>query len=52
MLVEDLIARRPEIRLLTAMGGNRAIEIALSSRPDTILMDIHLPGTSVVTSGP
>jgi PAS domain S-box-containing protein len=46
MLVEDLIARRPDIRLLTARDGNRGIEIARGSRPDVILMDINLPGIS------
>jgi CheY-like chemotaxis protein len=46
MLVEDLIARRPDIRLLSARDGNRGIEIAHASRPDVILMDINLPGIS------
>jgi CheY-like chemotaxis protein len=46
MLVEDLIARRPDIRLLTARDGTRGIEIARASRPDVILMDINLPGIS------
>jgi len=46
MLVEDLIARRPDIRLLTARDGNRGIEIARASLPDVILMDINLPGIS------
>jgi PAS domain S-box-containing protein len=46
MLVEDLIARRPDIRLLSARDGNRGIEIARASRPDVILMDINLPGLS------
>jgi CheY-like chemotaxis protein len=46
MLVEDLIARRDDIRLLTAKDGNRGIEIARASRPDVILMDINLPGIS------
>jgi PAS domain S-box-containing protein len=46
MLVEDLIARRPDIRLLSARDGNRGIEIARASRPDVILMDINLPGVS------
>jgi len=45
-LVEDLIARRPDIRLLSAADGNRGIEIAHASRPDVILMDINLPGIS------
>ena len=46
MLIEDLIARRPDIRLLSARDGNRGIEIARASRPDVILMDINLPGIS------
>jgi CheY-like chemotaxis protein len=46
MLVEDLIARRPDIRLLSARDGNRGIEIARAFKPDVILMDINLPGIS------
>ena len=46
MLVEDLIARRPDIRLLTARDGDSGIEIARASLPDVILMDINLPGIS------
>jgi len=46
MLVEGLIARRPDIRLLSARDGNRGVEIARTSRPDVILMDINLPGIS------
>jgi len=46
MLVEDLIARRPDIRLLTARDGTRGIEIARASQPDVVLMDINLPGIS------
>ncbi|MBC7379544.1 MAG: response regulator, partial [Burkholderiaceae bacterium] len=46
LLIEKLIARRPDIRLLTATDGNRGIEIACSARPDVILMDINLPGIS------
>jgi CheY-like chemotaxis protein len=46
LLIEDLIARRPDIRLLSARDGNRGIEIARNSRPDVILMDINLPGIS------
>jgi len=46
MLVEDLIARRPDIRLLSAVTGIRGIEIARASRPNVILMDINLPGIS------
>ena len=50
MLVEDLIARRPEIRLLAAMDGLRGIEIARASAPDVILMDINLPGISGINA--
>jgi signal transduction histidine kinase/AmiR/NasT family two-component response regulator len=46
MLVEDLIARRSDIRVLSARDGRRGIEIARASRPDVILMDINLPGIS------
>jgi CheY-like chemotaxis protein len=46
MLVEDLLARRPDIRLLTAEDAHRGIEIARASLPDVILMDINLPGIS------
>ncbi len=46
MLVEDLIARRPDIRLLTARDGIRGVEIARQALPDVILMDINLPGIS------
>jgi CheY-like chemotaxis protein len=46
MLVEDLISRRPDIRLLTAGDGLSGIEIARASLPDVILMDINLPGIS------
>lgn len=44
MLVEDLITRRPEFRLLSATDGIAGVEMALSVKPDVILMDINLPG--------
>ncbi|MDO8311764.1 MAG: response regulator, partial [Sideroxyarcus sp.] len=43
-LVEQIIARHPGIHLLTAVNGNSGIEIARTSLPDVILMDINLPG--------
>jgi signal transduction histidine kinase/CheY-like chemotaxis protein len=46
MLVEDLMARRPDFRLLSATDGSQGIEIARTARPDMILMDINLPGIS------
>jgi CheY-like chemotaxis protein len=42
-LVVQIIARHPEIRLLTAVNGNDGIAIARVSQPDVILMDINLP---------
>jgi len=46
MLVEQLIARRSDIRLLTAVNGTLGIELAQASQPEVILMDINLPGIS------
>ncbi|KXW57171.1 virulence sensor protein BvgS precursor [Ferrovum myxofaciens] len=43
-LVEQIIARYPDIRLMSAVNGNSGIEIARSSQPNVILMDINLPG--------
>jgi CheY-like chemotaxis protein len=46
MLVEKLLERRPDIRLLVAKDGIRGIEMVRAERPDVILMDINLPGIS------
>jgi CheY-like chemotaxis protein len=43
ILVEQIIARHPDIHLLTAVNGKSGIEIARSNKPDAILMDINLP---------
>jgi PAS domain S-box-containing protein len=45
-LVEQLVARRPDIRLLSARDGKHGIALARNHRPDMILMDINLPGIS------
>jgi CheY-like chemotaxis protein len=45
-LVEQLIARRPDIRLIGAMDGTRGVALAKANLPDVILMDINLPGIS------
>jgi PAS domain S-box-containing protein len=45
-LVERLIDRRTDIKLLTAVNGSLGIALARSSLPDVILMDINLPGIS------
>lgn len=46
LLVESLVARRSDLRLLSARDGNRGVEIARAELPDVILMDINLPGIS------
>ena len=43
-LIGQLIARRPDMRLITAQNGNDGINLARVSLPDVILMDINLPG--------
>jgi CheY-like chemotaxis protein len=43
-LVEQIIARHPELRLLTAVNGDLGIESARENLPEVILMDINLPG--------
>jgi len=48
MLVEQLVARRSDFRLLTAVNGTLGIALARTARPDVILMDINLPGVSGV----
>jgi len=45
-LVEQIIARHPDIRLLTAGDGQSGIATARASLPDVILMDINLPDIS------
>jgi len=45
-LVEQLIARRPNLRLLSAGHATLGIELARAHQPAVILMDINLPGIS------
>nr|WP_316641051.1 PAS domain S-box protein [uncultured Roseateles sp.] len=45
-LVERLIARRSDLRLLMAIDGHSGVQMARSFVPDLILMDINLPGLS------
>jgi len=45
-LIEQLIARRPDMRLLSASDGNLGIQLARANQPEVILMDINLPGIS------
>ena len=50
MLVEDLIERRPDIRLLSARDGISGVDMARTAQPDVILMDINLPGISGINA--
>lgn len=45
-LVEQLIARRPDMRLLCATDATIGIQMAREHKPEVILMDINLPGIS------
>jgi PAS domain S-box-containing protein len=45
-LMEELIARSPDVRLISAADGNLGIDYARTYLPDVILMDLHLPGIS------
>ena len=45
-LVQQLVARRPDLRLLSAGDGMTGIKLARAHLPEVILMDINLPGIS------
>ncbi len=45
-LVEQLIERRKDITLLTAINGHLGISLAREYQPEVIVMDINLPGLS------
>jgi PAS domain S-box-containing protein len=42
-LVERILARRPEVKLISAMQGSLGLELARLHQPDLILLDLHLP---------
>jgi len=42
-LVERLVARRDDLRLMSAINGSFGMQIARAEVPDMILMDINLP---------
>jgi PAS domain S-box-containing protein len=50
LLVERILARRGDIRLLSATTAIRGIEMAREIHPDLILMDINLPGISGIAA--
>ena len=45
-LIEQLIARRPDLRLISAADATIGIRLAQEHHPEVILMDINLPGIS------
>ncbi|MEO8487024.1 MAG: ATP-binding protein [Betaproteobacteria bacterium] len=45
-LVEELVARRADLGMLSAADGPRGVELARAALPTMILMDINLPGMS------
>ncbi len=45
-LVEQLIGRRADLRMLGAVNATLGLELARARHPDVILMDINLPGMS------
>ena len=42
-LVEQMLAERPALELMTAMQGRVGLELARQHAPDLILLDLHLP---------
>jgi signal transduction histidine kinase/CheY-like chemotaxis protein len=42
-LIEEILTRRPSVRLLPAMFGGIGVELAREHLPDLILLDLHLP---------
>jgi signal transduction histidine kinase/CheY-like chemotaxis protein len=49
-LLEVVLAKRPEVRLLSAMQGSVGLDLARQHEPDLILLDLNLPdmhGTEV-----
>jgi PAS domain S-box-containing protein len=46
MVIERLVAYRPEIRFLSALHGSLGVDLARTHRPDAILLDVGLPDAS------
>lgn len=45
-LIQRVLARRPEIKLIAAMQGRSGLDLAREHRPDIILLDLQLPDMS------
>ena len=50
LLVARLLARRSDVRLISAKDGRTGVELARSTLPDVVLMDINLPGINGLTA--
>ncbi len=44
-LVQRILTRRAEVKLIAAMNGDAGLALAEQHRPDLILLDLHLPDT-------
>ena len=44
LLLEQLIARRHDLKLLSAVDGRHGIQNAREDKPEAILLDINMPG--------
>ncbi len=42
-LVQQVLAKRPAVRLISASEGHTGLELARQHRPDLVLLDLHLP---------
>ena len=42
-LVEQVLAKRPGVRLVSASEGRSGLELARQHHPDLVLLDLHLP---------
>ena len=42
-LMQKILRRRPDVALLTATEGGLGVEMARTSRPDLVLLDVNLP---------
>ena len=45
ILVERIVAHRPDLRIIPAMQGRLGLDLARQQRPEIILLDLHLPDT-------
>ena len=45
-LVEEIVAFRRDLRLISAPDGHLGLQLARAHRPEVILMDLNLPGMS------